>query len=222
MSSVYGSASVSPYALSLDATTTRCDEVGVHGGRPRAGSTCRGCSPRTSPCGCAMRRRRRSVCAPRWKTVSTSCSLTARSSVAEVLEPPVDDRDALQVAAADELGLRVEVADERDDVAPRREQLLDQPGADHPGRAGDEHAAALPRSSCSLPHLPRRLAALPQVARAGVRRAACPSAARTRRGGRPSSWPSSAEPLERLALQDRLVAVEVVEHAAARTRRSRR
>ena len=72
-----------------------------------------------------------------------------------VLEAAVDDRGAPDVAAANELGLRIPVAHERDDVRAVSEQALDEPRSDDAGGAGDEDAAFGPVAS-RCPHLPRR------------------------------------------------------------------
>ena len=76
--------------------------------------------------------------------MSTSCSLMARSSVRVVLEAAVHDAGAHDVAAADQLALRIPVAHERDDVGAVLEQPLDEPRADDARGAGHEDAAFTP------------------------------------------------------------------------------
>ena len=94
-----------------------------------------------------------SVCAPRWKIVSISCSLTRALDRPRILELAADDRRPCDVAQRQQLRLGVGVADERDDRGAPREQVLDEPRADDAGRAGDERPAPAPtvfrrRRSC--------------------------------------------------------------------------
>ena len=62
----------------------------------------------------------------------------------EVLEVAVHDGDALDVPAPVELGPGIGVEHQRDDVGAPGEQVLHEPGPDHPRGAGDEHAPVRP------------------------------------------------------------------------------
>ena len=57
-----------------------------------------------------------------------------------ILERAVDQLDAIDVAAAHELGLRIAIDDQRDDGGTAGEQRLHRPRADDARGAGDEHA----------------------------------------------------------------------------------
>ena len=127
----------------------------------------------------------------------------------QVLERAVDDGAALDVAAANEL--RLGSWSRTRQPRPRPEQVLDEPGADHAGRARDEHARRSRHASLT-PHLPRHVPALPEALEqpdVAQRVHRLPEAVVAER----HQLADLGQPLERLALPDRIVPVDVVEHA---------
>ena len=118
------------------------------------------------------------VCAARWKTALTSCSLRIREERLVVGEVGQHDGAARLDALGAEARLGIDVAPRNDDAGPRVEQPLGQPGADEALGPGDEDGAAAPGGR---DHTRRRCASLapgasssaaPRAPRAGVQGAA--------------------------------------------------
>ncbi len=64
--------------------------------------------------------------------------------VSEILEAAVDHLRPRNIAAAQQLGLRIGVLYQADHLGAARQKILDQPGTDHAGGSCDEDAPASP------------------------------------------------------------------------------
>ena len=168
VSSVYGSVVVVAVGLVARGDDDRAARARRGAGRPRAGCRCRGCWPRRCD-----RVAVRDADDRLGAEVEDGVDLVLADGALERAVVLERRRRRPRTRSTSPLRTQLASADRGrgrgDDVGAGVEQAPDQPGADHAGGAGDEDAARRPRASPALivPDLPGRLAALPQLVRAG-------------------------------------------------------